>query len=211
MPTIAGTWSECVLPLRNARDRGDLHVPPGSLVSTSRRPQQFIGTLGFSKQILAVALDEDGNFLYGDSRRFSWSSSAPDVVSVDQEGTICVGAGGVYAVDPGGTVLWNYEPCCTVLGTPLLGADGTVYIGSAAVDAEGGHLWDSGIGGHLMGSPAIGIDGGIISTSFSGSSVDNFQGTIRATLENGSANGGFAGSPWPTDRGNRANNGRAGG
>ncbi len=131
--------------------------------------------------------------------------------SVGPDGTIYVGADGVYAVDPGGTLLWNYEPCCTVLFTPLLGADGTVYIGPAAVDAQGRRLWDSGIGGHLMGSPAIGIDGGIMSTSFSGSSVDNFQGTIQATLENGSANGGFAGSPWPTDRGNRANNGRAGG
>ena len=131
--------------------------------------------------------------------------------SIGPDGTIYVGADGVYAVDPEGSVLWNYEPCCTVLTTPLLGADGTVYIGSAAVDAQGRLLWDSGIGGHMMGSPAIGVDGTILSTSFSGSSSDAFQGTIQATVETEPTNGGFAGAPWPTVRGNRANNGRAGG
>ncbi len=48
--------------------------------------EQTIGVLGGQLQVRAEALAEDGTLLYRDFDRFAWSSSAPDIATVD-EGT----------------------------------------------------------------------------------------------------------------------------
>ena len=136
--------------------------------------------------------------------------------SIGADGAIYVLGGGLFAINPGGSIRWHVD---YVGGgtTPILGADGNIYVGAAgavtALDALGKLLWDYRPGGpgisgvHVAASPAIGVDGTIIATSFS----DRDGGTIHGIVETEPTNGGHAGSPWPTQRGNPANTGRAGG
>jgi len=141
-------------------------------------------------------------------------SSSP---SIGPDGTLYMMLQGVTAVDPGGSILWNYG-CSTDASTPVVGADGTVYFTGclpgveadviSALDAQGNLLWDYRTGGGTMGSPAIGIDGTIVAVS---STHFSFEASVHAIAENGSRNGGYAGAPWPTARGGRDNDGRAGG
>ena len=130
---------------------------------------------------------------------------------------LCPGRG-LFAINPGGSIRWHFDSNTSgYRTTPILGADGNVYLASGvavtALDAQGRLLWDYHPGGHalsdvhVLASPAIGVDGTIIATSFS----ETDGGTIHGIVETESTNGGYAGSPWPTERGNRANSGRAGG
>jgi outer membrane protein assembly factor BamB len=133
--------------------------------------------------------------------------------SIGADGTIYVVGDDAVAVDPGGSIRWRYPAGGSP--TPILGADGTVYVGTTALDAQGRLLWEYGTGGWIFGSTAIGIDGRIIAASFvgpfAGSPSSAYVGTVHAIVEKISTNGGYAGAPWPSARGNRANNGRAGG
>ena len=138
--------------------------------------------------------------------------------SIGPDGAIYVLGRGLFAINPDGSIRWHFDSSTSGFRTtPILGADGTVYLGSGvtvtALDPQGRHLWDyqpgtdalSGV--YVLASPAIGADGTIIATSVSHTD----GGTIHGIVETESANGGYAGSPWPTQRGNRANSGRAGG
>ena len=136
--------------------------------------------------------------------------------SIGPDGAIYVLDRGLFAINPGGSIRWHVDD---LVGgtTPILGADGNVYVGSVsavtALDAQGTLLWDYRPGGlgisgvRVAASPAIGVDGTIIATSFS----DRDGGTIHGIVETEPTNGGYVGSPWPTQRGNRANTGRVGG
>ena len=155
-------------------------------------------------------------------------SSSP---SIGPDGTIYVIAGGVYAIEPHGSIRWSYRAAGGggVRATPILGTDGTVYLSGTgpsgervtyALDSQGRLQWDYHTSptdptdppsGHSPGSPAIGVDGTILSTFFSGSSLEVSEGTVLAITETDPTNGGFEGAPWPTERGDRANTGRAGG
>ena len=138
--------------------------------------------------------------------------------SIGPDGAIYVLGRGLFAINPDGSIRWHFDSSTSGFRTtPLLGADGTVYLGSGvtvtALDPQGRHLWDyqpgtdalSGV--YVLASPAIGADGTIIATSVSHTD----GGTIHGIVETESANGGYAGSPWPTQRGDRDNSGRAGG
>ena len=141
--------------------------------------------------------------------------------SIGPDGAIYVLSDGLFAINPGGSIRWHFNSrTSSYRTTPILGADGNVYLGSGfavtALDAHGRLLWDYNPGDvrdsspakrHVLASPAIGFDGTIIATSFS----ETDGGTIHGIVETESANGGYAGSPWPTQRGNPANTGRAGG
>ena len=139
--------------------------------------------------------------------------------SIGPDGAIYVLGRGLFAINPDGSIRWHFDSGSSGFrSTPILGADGNVYIGSGvtvtALDAHGRHLWDYQPGGgyghsgvYVVASPAIGVDGTIIATSVSYTD----GGTIHGIVETESTNGGYAGSPWPTQRGNRANTGRAGG
>ena len=141
--------------------------------------------------------------------------------SIGPDGALYVLGRGLFAINPDGSIRWHFDSSTSGFRTtPILGTDGTVYLGSGptvtALDAQGRVLWDYNPGDpwelfparrHVSASPAIGVDGTIIATSFS--LTDG--GTIHGIVETESANGGYAGSPWPTQRGNRANTGRVGG
>lgn len=139
--------------------------------------------------------------------------------SIGPDGAIYVLGAGVFAINADGSIRWHFDSNTSGFRTtPILGADGNVYLGSGhgvtALDAQGRLLWDYQPGGGyafsgvwVASSPAIGVDGTIIVTSF----TDRDGGAIHGIVETESANGGYAGSPWPTQRGNRTNTGRAGG
>ena len=134
--------------------------------------------------------------------------------SIGPDGTIYVLANGVVAIDPSGSSRWNYGSGGRSSATPILGVDGTVYVGfaggvTAALDAQGSLLWDYRAGRHISGSPAIGVDGTVVSTRWS--PPEPYEGTVYGVTETEPVNGGFEGAPWPTERGDRANTGRAGG
>ena len=146
------------------------------------------------------------------------SANVDSPASVGPDGAIYVLSRGLFAINPDGSIRWHYHTGTSGFRTtPILGADGSVYVGSGprvtALDAQGRLLWDYHPGGHVrsgvwvLASPAIGVDGTIIATSFS----ETDGGTIHGIVETESANGGYAGSPWPTQRGNPANTGRVGG
>ena len=141
--------------------------------------------------------------------------------SIGPDGAIYVLGMGLFAINPDGSIRWHYHTGTSgTRTTPILGPDGTVYLGSGvavtALDAQGrllweyhpGDAWDFSPARRRVGaSPAIGVDGGIVATSFSYTE----GGTIHGIVETESANGGHADSPWPTQRGNPANTGRVGG
>ena len=171
------------------------------------------------------AVDPDGSERWsvvvmrapGASRSPSAEVNSPP--SIGPDGAIHILSDGLFAINPDGTIRWHFDTnASSWWTTPILGADGNVYVGSGlsvmALDSRGRLLWDYQPGGgyvpagvYVLASPAIGVDGTIIATSFS----DRDGGAIHGIVETESANGGYAGSPWPTQRGDRANTGRAGG
>ena len=145
----------------------------------------------------------------------SVSVNSPPSIGLD--GAIYLLGDGLFAINPDGSIRWHFHSRTSgYRTTPILGADGSVYLASGpavtALDAQGRLLWDYEPGSvpwddHFLASPAIGVDGTIIAASVS----ETDGGTIHGIIETESANGGHAGSPWPTQRGNRANTGRTGG
>ena len=168
------------------------------------------------------AVDPDGSERWGVVVRRTPEGSLARVASppsIGPDGAIYVLGDGLFAINPGGSIRWHFHTGTSgYRTTPILGADGTVYLGSGptvtALDARGRLLWDYQPGGgavvsdvRIRSSPAIGVDGTIIVASVSYTD----GGTIHGIVETESANGGYSGSPWPTQRGDRANSGRAGG
>jgi outer membrane protein assembly factor BamB len=91
-----------------------------------------------------------------------WSSA------VGADGTIYVGSGNLYAVNPDGSRKWKFTPDDLVESSPALGADGTIYIGDFngnlyAVNPDGSQKWKftTPSGYNIHSSPAVGADGTI--------------------------------------------------
>ncbi|WP_321506272.1 PKD domain-containing protein [uncultured Methanoregula sp.] len=64
------------------------------------------------------------------------------------------------------TLLWTFPTGAAIKGSPAIGADGTVYIGSQdaklyALNKDGSQKWVYTAGGTILGTPAIGYDGTI--------------------------------------------------
>lgn len=79
----------------------------------------------------------------------------------------------VYA-DPG-DVLWKYQTGGQVNSSPVLAADGTIYVGSSdgklhAISSDGSSKWTYTTGGEIISAPAVAADG----TVYVGSMDDNF-------------------------------------
>ncbi len=101
------------------------------------------------------------------ARGFNSNASVP---AVGPEGTVYVGwsDGKVYALDgTSGAEKWAFGSQTNMFGSPVLGADGTVYVGAGkfgdgvvALDgATGRQKWAFATGGSVSGSPAIGANG----------------------------------------------------
>ena len=152
-------------------------------------PERTIGILGTQAPTRAWALNEDGEWLYSAYRspgRFSWSSSAPEVATVDEEALsvtgLSEGTATITATSQGVTgtmtvtVRDRARPAWSVpLSTEWLtsgitvGADGTVYVGSHhssvdqsvwyALSPAGNVLWTLNLPYSASSTPAIGEDG----------------------------------------------------
>ena len=81
-----------------------------------------------------------------------WSISLGNAIfsspAIGTDGTIYVGSsdGGLYAVNPDGTIRWTFKTNASVLSSPAVGSDGTIYVGSDdrkfyAVNPDGSQKW----------------------------------------------------------------------
>ena len=193
--------------------------PDGSLQWTFRtgdriRSSPSIGTDGTvyfgSHDGRLYAIDPHGNERWSVNLDERGIRSSP---SIAPDGTIYVMAEGVTAIDPGGSVRWSYPIASRSGATPILGADGTIYLANItslggiagiifALDSQGRLLWEYPTEGAAGGSPVIGLDGAVVAAA---------EHELVAVVETDLTNGGYQGAPWPVARGDRANTGRAGG
>ena len=70
-------------------------------------------------------------------------------------------------------MLWKFETESSVISSPAIGADGTIYFGSTdnkfyALNSDGSVLWTFDTEDSIGASPAIGADGTIYFTSEDG-------------------------------------------
>ncbi|WP_321428976.1 PKD domain-containing protein [uncultured Methanolobus sp.] len=116
---------------------------------------------------------------------FGYSSS----LSIGSDGTIYFGGGyydyNVYAMNPDGTVKWNYTVGKSVYSTTI-SSDGTIYFGCTdkncyALNPDGTLKWSYTTDSYLAASPAIGSDG----TIYFGGQSDGTGGTVYAMNPDG--------------------------
>src|SRR5690606_32182036 len=159
------------------------------------------GTIYFGKTGRVYAVNPDGTE--------RWSVEVGHEVhsppSIGGDGTVYVGADGVHAFNPDGSLLWAAGDGI-VRTAPIVGADGAIYVGSEdgrvyALNPDGSVRWEYLAGSPISTPPAIGLDGKILLTSY--------DSTAYALEEILSTNGGFENALWPTAGRDRANTGRA--
>ncbi|MEX0331978.1 MAG: PQQ-binding-like beta-propeller repeat protein [Puniceicoccaceae bacterium] len=102
----------------------------------------------------------------------------PSAPSVGVDGTIYFGCQNnrVYAIDPSGTLKWNFPTTGAIRSSPIAKSDGTVYFASQdgylyAVDDLGFQLWETFVGDVFYCSPALDAMGNIIIGAYAGNSV----------------------------------------
>jgi len=97
--------------------------------------------------------------------------------AVGADGTVYFGGGtygpnntysdpNLYALNPDGSLKWQFETGSYIWSSPAVGADGTIYVGSHdgslyAVNPDGSVKWTFKTGGAVESSPAVGADGTI--------------------------------------------------
>ncbi len=88
--------------------------------------------------------------------------------AIGSDGTIYFGAlnDTLYALNPDGTLKWNYSANQDIYSSPAIGSDGTIYFGSYdnyfyALNPDGSLKWRYRAGTNVHTSPAIGSDGTI--------------------------------------------------
>lgn len=115
--------------------------------------------------------------------------------AVAPDGTIYVGTQDkqLYAIQPNGTLKWQFATGDWIDAAPAIGPDGTVYVGSwdgkfYALTPAGTKKWEfaAGVGSYIYSSPAVGADG----TIYFGSGDGNFyalrsDGTLKWTYPAG--------------------------
>lgn len=164
------------------------------------------------------ALSPDGSRVYAAScdaylyalnaatGEFIWSISVPLITAttspspaVSPSGMIYMGSNGaslggglysgaIYAIDPMGTVVWEYPAGYDVRSSPAISADGTIYIGVMdgfvyAFNPDGTKKWQflsSASGSGIYGSPAIAADGSVVVQSIGGVVYGNITCTPPA-------------------------------
>jgi len=110
----------------------------------------------------------------GDQKWFYETAVAEQATAVGLDGTVYAGKtnsgqgdGRLIAIDSNGSFKWEYTVGVTPLTPPIVGSDGTIYIGTYwylyAVSPDGTLKWKYDTGGHdyKFASPAIGPDGTI--------------------------------------------------
>ncbi len=92
--------------------------------------------------------------------------------AIASDGTIYIGtlAGTMHAMNPDGSIKWNFTTGGQIISTPALCSDGTIYFGSKddkfyAVNPDGTEKWTYTPRGGDINSPAVGSDGTVYFTS----------------------------------------------
>ena len=146
------------------------------------------------------ALNPDGSVLW--QRDINNPDGALDIFSsaaIDSNGMIYFGgsvgdsSSRLWARHPNGTSAWDFATGGYVPGSPAIGADGTIYVGSYddklyAIDANGTEKWAYVTGGDIYSSPAVGADGTIYVGSNDGNmyAIDP-NGTLKWSYTTGGA------------------------
>jgi outer membrane protein assembly factor BamB len=113
-------------------------------------------------------------------------------VVIGPGGTLYAGntGGGLYAIDPDGTLRWLFPTTNSVWSAAAIGDDGNEYFGSLdlsvhALDPAGEPLWSRVTVGFVASSPAIGSDGTVYIGSFDGDlyALDPDTGAVRWRFE----------------------------
>ncbi len=103
----------------------------------------------------------------------------------------------MHAISPDGTEKWTFKTGGPISACAAVGADGTVYFGSAdkriyAVNPDGTEKWHIATGGEVHAAPTIGPDGTLYIGSY-----DRKVYAIKTS-------GGPAATGWPMRLGNAA-------
>jgi outer membrane protein assembly factor BamB len=146
-------------------------------------PERLLASIGITTRIGAVRLAAGGRRIGGSRaypERFSWSTDAPDVARVDQQGVVTSmgeGTATITATSDGVTgsatvivrdalgVAWSLPLANTPNAGPAVGYDGTIYVTVGthllAVHPSGRQQWSAHTGGAAGSTPAIAPDGTI--------------------------------------------------
>ena len=126
----------------------------GSVIEDTRHPAHFV-----------TAVNPDGTIKW----RFGtgwWDTQTQSSPALGADGRIYVGAqdGYFYALNPDGTLAWRFAATRPVQQHPVVGNDGTVYVGLDGVlhafDPDGTVRWTASLGTtSLPGGPALSPDG----------------------------------------------------
>ena len=161
--------------------------------------------------VLAALMLTSGGFAYGQPGTLKWSIETGEIYvgprpaggvlapAIGPDGTIYGSAldGKLYAVSPGGEVLWTYPIGGTPYAPPVVGSDGTVYattpVGSAgkltALNPDGTLRWSLDVASGYA-PPTLGAGGTIYLATGTALESINPDGSRRWTLAPGV--GGYA-------------------
>jgi PKD repeat protein len=122
------------------------------------------GTIYIGSNNNLYAINPDGTLKWTYNTNNSTFRSTPAIAT---DGTIYIAYysnNNLYAINPDGTLKWTYTAKNYINGSPALGADGTIYIGSSdnkvyAINPDGTLKWTYTTGNIINSSPAIAADG----------------------------------------------------
>jgi outer membrane protein assembly factor BamB len=151
-----------------------------------------------------LALASDGTYKWEFKSATSSVNWATPLIAADETIYFGSGDGNLYALNQDGTQKWTLATGGTIVATPMLAEDGTIYVLNGvwllAVSPEGKVLAKAmvAVGGNVQSSPTLAPDGTVYVASLEGK-IMAFAGT----------HGGLMNSPWPKFQGGLANSGRA--
>lgn len=142
------------------------------------------GTLKWVHNVIAgevhssPAIAKDGTIYIGSTGSFSVIGTDPctaHILDLPSDVNPNYPTGGhLYAINPDGTLIWDFKALGIVDSSPAIGLDGAVYVGSDApvdssrtsgfiyaINPSGGLIWNTDLFGHVKSSPTIGSDGTI--------------------------------------------------
>lgn len=106
------------------------------------------------------AIRQDGTLIWSVGLNAPVTSSSP---AVGRDGTIYIAAGErLFALTPGGSLLWSFTSASTMSAGPTVAPDGTIYVGSTVFYAlwpNGTVRWTYMAGYQIQWAPAVGPDG----------------------------------------------------
>jgi outer membrane protein assembly factor BamB len=175
--------------------------PPASfaVVSGITPGPDHILFMGMGRNELA-AVGQDGALRWQyDSRGTSLNTASP-IIAPDGTIYFAHADGHLYAFDSLGSKKWDLEMAAAVAATPLLAADGTIFVLGGhylyAVTPTGQVLAQHDVGSTITSSPTLAPDGTVY--------VLNELGMLAAYS---GGHGGLSDSPWPKFQADQANTG----